>query len=120
MNDPILRWLGCLALAYLAVGTLIGHFIPVATKSVLVPLYLFLAVGVIRFGMKFHLGLAVFMVVKMLVEAYFTNAAIKSLLSANPSFPADPWWLFARSAIPYVIILVCTLALYFRSKPDFP
>ena len=115
--DPILRWIGCLALGYLAVMPLISKSIPLGTKLFGAAMFLFLARGVVLKGRKFHLGVAIFMIAVLSLQAYFMNKAIMIGNFGSLPSPANPWLVFAKSVIPHATIVACTAALYFRMKP---
>lgn len=116
--NSILRWIACLVLGYMALMPLLVDSMPLSAKLFGASLHLFLAVGVIRRGRAFHLGVAIFMLIKMATQAYFMNRAIMNMNFISESFPSDPWLFFAKSVIPHAIILVCTAALYLRSKSN--
>jgi hypothetical protein len=60
------------------------------------------------------------MVLSILFQGIMMNRAI-----ANPQlntlswFPPNPWMYFARSIVPQVITLCCTLGLYVRTSREY-
>ena len=112
--NRILRWIGALCFGYLAVMTFFSDFISLSSKFVSVPLNAFLAIGLVRLGRKFCIGVAILMVVMISVQAYYNKIAIANPESIAIRIPDSPWLVFARSIIPHLSILVCVLALSIR------
>lgn len=112
--DSILRWIGVLCFGYLVLGIIFSDYIALTFKIVGVVLNSFLAIGLLRLGRRFCLGVAIFLGVTISVQAYFTQAAIANWQSIQIPIPNAPWMIFARAIIPHLIILACAATLFYR------
>jgi len=117
-SNMVLRWLAMLPLGYVGVIALIYSSSPSGYRYFAAALMFALAFGVFRRTHRFHLGVAILMLVIILVQAYMMMKALQHPELITVPIPARPWLGFITSTIPHGLALVSTFLLFLRRSKN--